>query len=257
MLVHSTAGMRKVLLVAGVLGLFVATAGVAFFDEVASLRAELVAWEQSAKTADLSDIVERLDAVAAPVFDDVQGDAWFSPYVSSLAEWGIVSGYKGADGKATGQFGPGNAVTVAEVLKMAMNAARVSVEDCPTLAAFKDHWAAAYAGCAQVGGMRVFSIGAAPALDRQATRAETLAIIHDAFDDTVPALYSSYYDTEGNRFESDIAYATLVGMVGGDTGTDGTPTGRFRPDAPINRAEVAKMVYLRLKRQARQEVIGE
>lgn len=249
--------MRKVLILAGIATLFVATAGVAFFDEVASLRAELVAWEASTESTDLSDIVERLDAVSAPVFNDVGNNEWFSPYVSSLAEWGIVSGYKGADGMPTGAFGPGNPVTLAEALKMAMNAAQINVDNCPAAPQFAGHWAAAYVGCGQQRGMRVISIEELTSLDRPATRAETLALIHDAFDDTVPALYSSYYDTEGNRFESDIAYATLVGMVSGDTDAGGQPTGSFRPDDGINRAEVAKMVYLRLKRQARQETIGE
>lgn len=246
--------MRKLLIVAGLLGLVTATAGVAFFDEVASLRAELVAWEATTQATNLSDIVERLDAVSAPVFDDVPADAWFAPYVSSLADWGIVSGYKNAEGVPTGAFGPANAVTLAEALKMAMNAAKAPVDGCPALQEMGDHWAARYVGCGYARGMRVLVQTAAIVPDRPATRAETLALIHDAFDDTVPALYASYNDTDGNRYESDIAYATLVGMVGGDTDLHGAATGLFRPNDTINRAEVAKMIYLRLKRQARDEL---
>jgi hypothetical protein len=93
--------------------------GVAFFDEVVALKAELAAWEAVHAEANFDDILEQLDDIAGTVFGDVSDEAWYAPYVTSLAEWGIVSGYRDASGNTTGQFGPGNSVTVAEVLKMA------------------------------------------------------------------------------------------------------------------------------------------
>jgi hypothetical protein len=36
--------------------------------------------------------------------------------------------------------------------------------------------------------------------------------------------------------------AAYYGFVSGDTGPDGTPLNHFRPDAPMNRAEVAKLI---------------
>ena len=41
-----------------------------------------------------------------------------------------------------------------------------------------------------------------------------------------------------------IATATFYGLVTGDMDRDGNPTGAFRPDDPINRAEVAKIIAL-------------
>ena len=38
--------------------------------------------------------------------------------------------------------------------------------------------------------------------------------------------------------------ASFFGRVQGDTAPDGTPLNRFRPDEPINRAEVSKIIAL-------------
>src|SRR5207248_357138 len=48
-----------------------------------------------------------------------------------------------------------------------------------------------------------------------------------------------------------IASATFFGLVQGDTAPDGSPLNRFRPDEPINRAEVSKIIALA------REVLGD
>ena len=115
--------MKKISLIAApviALSVLVASAN-AFFDEIEELKEELQVW-QVTHAADFSDIVEQLDDITGPVFSDVTGSDWFNAYVSSLAEWGIVSGYKNANGQLTGDYVPSNAVTIAESLKMAMEA---------------------------------------------------------------------------------------------------------------------------------------
>jgi S-layer homology domain len=229
----------------------------AFFDEVLALKAELAQWEAVHAEADFSDILEQLDTISGTVFSDVVDGSWYATYVTSLAEWGIVSGYRDKSGALTGEFGPANPVTVAEILKMATEAARADLSTClepVNRSDARDHWSSAYVGCAQRNGARVLEASYGATLDRPATRAEVLAILHDLFGDNVPPVAATFADAAGHRFGSDIAYASLLEVVSGDTDAAGQPSGTFRPDDAINRAEAAKILYLRIKRQARQDI---
>ncbi len=229
----------------------------AFFDEVVALKAELAQWQAVHADADFSDVLEQLDTIAGSVFNDMSDDAWYAPYVGSLADWGIVSGYRDAAGKTTGRFGPADPVTVAEFLKMATESAQIDKSMCPAprRAGAIGHWAAQYVGCAEERGVRILAAGYPVSLNRPATRAEVVSIVDDLFGDDVPPLLASYSDAAGHRFESDIAYASLLKTVSGDTAAAGNPTGTFRPDDPVNRAEAAKILVLRIKQRARQEVL--
>lgn len=53
-------------------------------------------------------------------FMDVASTDWFYPYVTSAYNWSILDGYKTADGKLTGYFGPGDPVTRAQISKIAV-----------------------------------------------------------------------------------------------------------------------------------------
>lgn len=221
----------------------------AFFDEIVALQEELQVWEDT-NAADFSDVIEQLEDITGPVFRDVADADWFNPYVASLAEWGIVSGFKDDRGRPTGEYRPGNEVTIAEVLKMAMEAAQVDEAQClntPLHPQALNHWSVNYVACAEDMGLRMLDPRLPADLNRPAKRAEVLTIIHDTFADNVLPLYSSFSDTQGHRFEADIAYANLYGTVSGDTNSDGTEKGTFRPDDAINRAETAKIIYERLK----------
>jgi hypothetical protein len=240
--------MKRTLIVLSSLAAVVVGTGYAFFDEVVLLKQELQTWEAT-QAADFTDVVAQLDDITAPVFRDVPADSWFSPYVSSLAEWGIVSGYRNAQGQQTGEFKPSSNVTIAEALKMAMVAAKVDVSLCTNTPLHSDaanHWAKLYVACAEAMDMRLFR-GNAPALDSAAKRSQVIAIINDAFGEDVLPLFSNFRDTAGNPWESDIAYAALLGIVSGDTDASGNPTGYFRPNENIVRAETAKVIYEKIK----------
>ena len=227
----------------------VTTVSRAFFDEVVALQDELKVW-QTANAADFSDVIGQLNDMAGAVFRDVQDKDWFNPYVASLAEWGIVSGYKDNQGRSTGEFRPGNKVTVAEVLKMAMVAAKVDVTKCtnvPLHPQASDHWAKQYVACGESMGIRMMNPAHPADLNRPAKRAEVVTIVLDVFKDKVLPLYSNFSDVKGNPFEADIAYANLYGIVSGDRNAQGVETGMFRPADSINRAETAKIIYERLK----------
>lgn len=227
----------------------VTSVGAQFFDEIVALQEELQVWEAT-NAADFSDVIEQLEDITGPVFRDVADVDWFNPYVASLSEWGIVSGYKDSQGRPTGEYRPGNQVTIAEVLKMAMEGAQVNEANCtgtPLHPQGVDHWARTYVKCAEDLGVRLLDPRLPADLNRPAKRAEVLTVIHDTFGDEVLPLYSSFVDTQGHRFEADIAYANLYGIVSGDTNSAGGETGTFRPDDAINRAETAKIIYEKLK----------
>ncbi len=227
----------------------------AFFDDAALLRAELASYEQEHAT-DVSDVVARLDNLTGTVFQDVKSTDWFNAYVTSLAEWGIVSGYKNAAGELTGFFQPGNLVTVAEVLKMTEEAAKIDKTTCPEPAshpAALTHWAKVFVGCAEGLNARLLAASADLQLDRPATRAEVLTLVHDIFGQKPSPIFAPFSDTQNHPFEADIGLAVVEGIVTGDKDANGNATGTFRPDAPINRAEVTKIIYERLKMEAKKD----
>lgn len=227
------------------------TAGAQFFDEIVALQEELQVWEAT-NAADFTDVIEQLEDITGPVFRDVADADWYNPYVASLAEWGIVSGYKDDNGRPTGEYRPGNQVTIAEVLKMSMEAAQIDESLCtntPLHPQAAEHWARKYIACAEQMNVRLLDPLLPADVNRPAKRAEVLTIIHDTFGDEVLPLYSSFVDTQGHRYEADIAYANLYGIVSGDTNSEGSETGTFRPDDAINRAETAKILYEKLKLQ--------
>lgn len=180
-------------------------------------------------------------------FKDVKEDDWFGSYVSSVAKWGIVSGYKDKDNKPTGKYGPGDPVTVAEILKMTMKSAKVDEKECPATVKHPKagaHWAKVYVACGEAFGVRLLKGN--PDLNRGATRAEVLTILFDAFKDAVPPTSSDFTDARGHPYEADIAFAAKLGIVSGDKDADGNPKGTFRPNDKVNRAEAAKMIYLKV-----------
>lgn len=220
-----------------------------FFGSLDSLQAEFEKIESGGEGEELTEILNQLDEVSGTVrFKDVPDGAWFHRYVSSVARWKIVSGYKDTGGNPTGNFGPGNPVTVAEILKMAYGSSEKNTAACtaaPRHSEAANHWASIFVACAEEDGVRLIEAGAS--LNRPATRAEVLSVIHDVFKERVPPLLSSFTDTAGHGFESDIAFAAAMGIVTGDKDADGNPTGMFRPDDNVNRAEAAKIIYEKLR----------
>lgn len=239
--------MRRITLpLAGILFAFATVTGVrGFFDQLDSMRAELAAW-QTVHAADFSDLLSTLDNLSGGTFNDVSEEDWFSSYVSTVSGWGVVSGYRDAEGRPLGQFGPANPVTVAELLKMSFKAAQIDTTSCslvpPTHSQALGHWAQEFVTCGEQMELRILE-NSTLSIDRKASRAEVIAVLNDVFGESVPPLYSNFRDTQGHRLEADIAYAYTRGVVSGDKDSKGIETGLFRPNDAINRAEVAKIIY--------------
>lgn len=171
-------------------------------------------------------------------FSDVPPNAWYAEYVNAAVDAGIVSGYRDVSGNLTGTFGPGDRVTVAEALKIAMESAGYSV----SRGVGYGHWAAKYFSVA-LG--EHFSLLQDPYLnpDRPALRAEVASLIADAFHLAVPSPEGRIFSDVGPGvdFAGAIEGLAVDRVVAGDTDSTGNPTGKFRPLSPVNRAETVKI----------------
>lgn len=228
----------------------------AFIDELVQLKQELKLYD-TAHAAEFDDVVGKLEGMAGPSFLDVAERDWFQPYVIAGAQWGLFGGYKDKKGVSTGYFGPGDPLTVAAALKISLEAAQIDLQQCPAFPAHaqaKTHWAATYVSCAELMQMRLFSGKKSVDLSRPVLRGEVVGLIHDAFGDKLLPLFSSFKDTANHPYEADIATAAARGFIGGDKDREGRTVGTFRPNAVLNRAEMAKVIYERLKVEVREEI---
>lgn len=247
---------RRIRLSALCLALLLPLAAQGFFNELQDLESELISW-QATHSGDFSDLLETLGKMTSP-FSDVEDTEWYHPYVTSLSQWGLISGTRNSEGELTGKFQPSRPVTMAEMLKIALEAAEVEEEECrePRLAQARDHWASAYVGCAEELLMNVLQSEGVD-LNATVTRAEAISIISDAFEDPLPPIAVDFTDTVGHPLEAYVANASALGIVSGDRGKDGLPTGTFRPNDHVSRAEAAKMVFSRLKIKATRILVSQ
>jgi len=248
-----------VLLACTILSLLLAPITTQAFIDTEGLTKSIEELEQSMESDgnDLGSLLEELDAAAqgdptnflqvtigdqAVTMWDVQKDSWFYSHVQVLTDLEIVSGYKDAEGNPTGEYGPGNNVTHAEAIKIALGAAGVDTGSCEGILAHPqamDHWAKDYVLCAQ---SMDFGVTSATDLNAPASRAEVLHYVLKAFGIDVPEGSPPFADSADHEYKNDIAYAYALEIVSGDTNPDGSEKGTFRPNDPVNRAEVAKMV---------------
>lgn len=182
----------------------------------------------------------------ALTFTDVSVDAWYATYVQQAAEANIISGYSDSRGQLTGKFGPNKSITMAETLKIAVEGAGYdetmygSVID----SGVKKHWSTAYLSVAVGENFTIPNLKIR--LDRPATRQEVAAMFTAAFRvdiENVGPVDGRYNDVKiSTPYAVSIEALSRDGILMGDTDANGQPTHIFRPQDPINRAEVAKMV---------------
>lgn len=171
------------------------------------------------------------------VFTDVPIDSWFAPFVNNVAKTKVLTGYSDRDGTPTGKFGPSDNVTVAQLSKIAHKVAGINetsawkaVENTRA----KNQWFEQFFASAE---QRHWEVYRDKRVDpsRSATRGEVIATFLRALDvRTVWADGSVFTDVRPTHpYANAIETAAIDGLV--DMG------GTFRPDDPINRAEIAKM----------------
>ncbi len=186
----------------------------------------------------------------ADYFTDTSALAWYSEYVRTAAETGIVSGYADVQQNSIHKFGPNDPVTIGQILKIAFLGAGYDPEDFIPDGMPKDpsaHWARDYWSVAAVNSFNftrdTYMLDPRQVLDRKATRAEVASIVADAFlVDIQRQVGNRYSDVNtASKFGPAIEALSQEGILSGDTDSSGQIIGRFRPDDFINRAEVVKI----------------
>ena len=114
------------------------------------------------------------------VYRDVPINAWFASYVKILVERNIARGYQDAAGHLTGEFGAGNSVTGAEILKMALQAAgKILSTGTPENHFARNDWSALYVKTAE--DLRLSEYGSGLDVRLPATRGAVIQTILEAF----------------------------------------------------------------------------
>ena len=179
------------------------------------------------------------------VFADVPVDSWFAPFVSSVISEEIATGYEDEQGTPTGQFGAINPVTLAESLKMSLQAASLELTaGTPRNISAEGSWASSFVAQAESMKLDVFTPDRN--VHEAATRSEVVHTILQVLGLPVaPNSSSPFTDLPaGHKYAKSISTAYLYGIMTGDTDSEGNPLGTVRPDDTINRAEVSKMIAL-------------
>lgn len=167
-------------------------------------------------------------------FKDVEDGSWYSVFVRQAKTLGIIAGYKDETGQPTGFFGPDNSLTVGELLKITMEIADIG----PDPTANGSNWADGYLVAAKESGITLARSSNLD-LNRKATRAEVVQSMLEAFGIYPPSIDKTDFTDVSPLplYGKYIQYAKDLNIVSGDD-----VTGTFRPNDPINRAEVAKII---------------
>lgn len=170
-------------------------------------------------------------------FKDTDELDWFTPYVAGIKQRGIISGFKDSNGNELGEYRPSNKITVAEAVKISLEAAeKGQSEGIPKLEGTINHWSRRYIKKAEEIGLDV--VKRSIDLNQHATRAEVVRMILEAFEIEPSSCEKTDFSDvpTSNRFACHIQYAKDLGIISGDANKT-----TFRPNDPINRAEVAKI----------------
>ncbi len=194
-----------------------------------------------------SHLTIKVDGVPV-VLQDVPLFEWFSVYVRDVADKNLISGYKDANSRPAGQFGPADNVTIEQLAKIAVLAAGIDVYSCGgdiKNEAAIGGWSEKYIRCAEYLGWAVYAEGAVD-IYSPATRTEVVLTVLQAFHVRISPRSGSLFEdvTTATPYAAAIETAAEAGIVSGYSDTDGNPTGQFGPDDFVNRAEAAKIFSL-------------
>lgn len=188
-------------------------------------------------SADQDRLLIKIDGRATR-FGDVPTSAWFACHVQHVVGSRIFDGYRDMNGELLGLYGPSDSITMGQLAKIALRLAKANVP--PAISG--EDWYAPFVREAKTFRLTSFkaNVDAAKPATRGVVITTLLEVLHIPTElDNLP-----YADVPLDSPDAPaISTATRLGIVSGD---DGSHT--FRPDAPINRAEVAKMIVLALEK---------
>lgn len=171
------------------------------------------------------------------MFKDVLRGDWFAPFIIGLKRLGIVEGYKNESGDNKKMYGPSQPVTYGEFAKMLLllskNAGSIVQQVGPD-------WADPYMVRTLALGLSYYSQPGITA-NHIITRSGVVHSILEAYGITVDALPVNIFSDLRNDHPAhqSILVAHSLGLINGD---DGAPP-VVRPDDPVNRAEVARLLW--------------
>ncbi|MEK7218176.1 MAG: S-layer homology domain-containing protein, partial [Patescibacteria group bacterium] len=179
------------------------------------------------------------------VFKDIPVSSWFAGYVATVVEKSIASGYRDAKGNLTGVYGPANPVTYAEIAKMALEAAKKdvsAVSGLPKNASAGGQWSERYIKLAEDLKLSVYTQSLQ--VNNPAPRGAVLQTVLESLGQELDAAKADLYKDlpVAHPHARSLTTATRLGIISGDTDTAGKLKGTVRPNANINRAEVAKIM---------------
>ena len=161
-----------------------------------------------------------------------------------------MSGYRDAKGNPLRQFAPAGTLTYAELAKIAGELANEAPgTGMPKNLSARGQWSAGYIATAEEMHLSVFT----PSLkvNRPSSRAAVVQTLLDALNVPLIASRTSFKDVPASDPRAAaIATAVQLGLIHGDNDINGQPKNIVRPNAPILRAEVAKMLTLILAKRA-------
>lgn len=173
-------------------------------------------------------------AATGTAFTDVPSSAWFAQYIEALRSKGIISGYKDRAGNDTHTFGPGDQTSYGQLAKMML----LLLKRQPAGTAATMHWAEPYVRQGRSIGLSVY-LNEKLNLDTPATRGAVVRTVLEAYGISLDALpQNTFKDLPAKHpYAKDMLTAVSLGILSGDANTK-----TARPDAPINRAEIAKLL---------------
>lgn len=178
------------------------------------------------------------------LFTDVPESAWYALHVCILKAAGVVSGYKDASGREIGVYRPENNVSYAELAKMALLVSdQKPASATPANLSARGDWSAPYVRAMEELGISVFSRDLE--VREHAMRLDVVSVLFALFD--VPLITHSsspFRDLPLSMPGADIILTAVdLGIMQGDTVSDGSSAGTIRPLSPVNRAETAKIFH--------------
>ncbi len=190
-------------------------------------------------------ITEKFKAAAPKIpqtiFRDVPVNAWYAPYVTELLLRDAISGYKDAQGKDLNLFKPGNSVSYAELIKIAMIVSHKKTAASAQNVSAWGTWAAPYIAGAEA--LHVSTLSPTLDISTPMTRGAVLQTLLEIMNIPIKEDPLTFKDVSPyTPYAKAISTATALGIVNGDIGPDGKPKGTFRPNDPVTRAEAAKII---------------
>lgn len=159
-------------------------------------------------------------------FSDVKADDWFSPYVSDLFEEGIIGGY------SDNTFRPNAQVSIGEAMKMILLS--IGFSEQPKSG---EHWAEGYKDIAMEYGF-LDENDATSELNAPASRGLIAKLTANALGLRRDPIPSPFADSNDDFVVAMYQAKIIEGSIDSNTGMR-----MFYPGNPINRAEIAKIVW--------------